>query len=147
MQINIQLFEIEMRFLTGDELLPDGWWYLGDWGASSGRRGLESHRPENRKLIWHMAQTQREPHKSESRMYYVGGRSDKPFTQPPARLVFPSPVSAPRQNCGSVRCLLWIMFDTMPGPMKRAGGLRCKKCKAGARGAESFSLQGRFQPS
>lgn len=67
-----------------------------------------------------MAQTQRKPHKSGSRMHYIRGRSDKPFTQPPARLVFPSPVSAPRQNCGSVRCLLWIMFDTMPGPMKRA---------------------------
>ena len=62
-----------MRFLTEDELLPDGWWYLGEWGASSGRRGLESHHPENRKLIWHMAQTQRKPHKSESRMHCEEG--------------------------------------------------------------------------
>jgi hypothetical protein len=102
LQVNVQLFEIDMRFLTGDERLPDGWWYLGDRGASSGRRGLESHRSENGKLD--MAQTQRKPHKSESRMHYAGGRSNKPFTQPPARHLFP-PFSAPRQIRGSVRCL------------------------------------------
>lgn len=88
-----------------------------------------------------MAQTQRKPHKSESRMHYVGGRSNKPFTQPPARHLFP-PISAPRQIRGSVRCLSGSVhmaripcswrgyhaqpYETSPRPALEEGQSRCK---------------------